>query len=150
MDDLKHKLTSTNTTLTWTALQLGQLQALLCSALAASGLNPDSICQFFAVLYTLSIAAPTATACTYAAQSAAINHLVAMVSVILSKQDSADAADSASHKWQEWQKLSSAIGFLPTYLPVLLTPASKAALIQLEAASAARHIAVIRLEVQCQ
>jgi len=114
-----------NSTLTWAALQLPQLQTLLSTELSASGLNPGSTSRLLAVLYTLSVAAPGVVAGTLAAQCPAINSIVAMVSLAL-VQVTASAADSAGQKWREWQNLASAIGLDSVYLPAVLSPASKA------------------------
>ncbi|DBA90335.1 TPA: hypothetical protein ACH3X1_003618 [Trebouxia sp. C0004] len=134
----------TYSTLTWAALQLPQLQTLLSTELSASALNPGSTSHLLAVLYTLSVAAPDVVAGTLAAQCPAINRIIATVSVV---QVTASAAESAGQKWREWQNLASAIGLDSVYLPAVLSPASKAILIQLHAAAASQPPAVVRLQV---
>ena len=143
MDSLDLALDSSDTSLTWTALQLGQLQVFLSNALVALGAKPGSISDLLAVLYALYIAAPNAVA----TKISAINRIIAVVSIVLNKQELSSAADAAHVKSQEWQDLRSAVGFHPVYLPAVLAPASKAVLIQLEAAAACQHTAVIRLQV---
>ena len=138
--------TSSRTT-TCTAPQHEKLHSILSDALVLSHLNPDTISHFLAVLYMLFIAAPTAVASALAIHTAAVNHFVTVVSVIVNKQDSTNAADSAPWRWQQWQQLASAIGLTPCYLPILLSPASKAILIQLEAAAAAQHVPTVRVQV---
>ncbi len=145
LDSLDLQLASkNNSTLTWAALQLPQLQTLLSTELSASGLNPGSTSCLLAVLYTLSVAAPDVVAGTLAAQCPAINRIIAMVSVV---QVTASAADSAGQKWREWQSLASAIGLDFVYLAAVLSPVSKAILIQLHAAAVAQPPAVFRLQV---
>ena len=145
LDGLDLQLASmNNSTLTWAALQLPQLQTSLSTELSASGPNPGSTSRLLAVLYTLSVAAPNAVAGTLAAQCPAINRIIAMVSVV---QVTASAADSAGQKWQEWQNLASAIGLDSVYLPAVLSPASKAILIQLHAAAVSQPPAVVRMQV---
>ncbi len=147
LDSLDLQLASkNNSTLAWAALQLPQLQTLLSTELSASGLNPGSTSRLLAVLYTLSVAAPGVVAGTLAAQCPAINSIVAMVSLAL-VQVTASAADSAGQKWREWQNLASAIGLDSVYLPAVLSPASKATLIQLHAAFVSQPPAVVRLQV---
>ncbi len=145
LDSLDLQLASkNNSTLTWAALQLPQLQASLSTELSATGLNPGSTSCLLAVLYTLSVAGPNAAAGTLAAQCPAINRIIAMVSVV---QVTASAADSAGQKWREWQNLASAIGLDAVYLPAVLSPASKAILIQLHAAAVFQPPAVFRIQV---
>ncbi len=148
LDSLHLQLASNNnSTLTWTALKLPQLQTLLSTELSALGLNPGSTSCLLAVLYTLSVAAPDAAAGSLAAQCPAINGIIAMVSVV---QVTASAADSAGQKWREWQNLASAIGLDSVYLPAVLNSASKATLIQLHAAAVSQPPAVFRLQVLTQ
>ncbi len=145
LDSLDLQLASkNNSTLTWAALQLTQLRTSLSTELSASGLNPGSTSHLLAVLYTLSVAAPDVVAGVLAAQCPAINRIVAMVSVV---QVTASAADCAGQKWHEWQNLASAIGMDSVYLPAVLSPASKAILIQLHAAAVSQPPAVFRLQV---
>ncbi|DBB05828.1 TPA: hypothetical protein ACH3X3_009841 [Trebouxia sp. C0006] len=145
LDSLDLQLASkNNSTLTWAALQLTQLRASLSTELSASGLNPGSTSHLLAVLYTLSVAAPDVVAGILAAQCPAINRIVAMVSVV---QVTASAADCAGQKWHEWQNLASAIGMDSVYLPAVLSPASKAILIQLHAAAVSQPPAVFRLQI---
>ena len=71
-----------------------------------------------------------------------------MLSALRNKPGSASAAASAEQQWREWKEFCSAIGLHHTYLPVVLNPAAKAVLIQLEAAAAAGHPAVQRMKVR--
>lgn len=128
--------------LTWPALQLVQLQAFICASLSIA-VTPDTISHLLAVLYTLAIAAPTAVAGTIATHSSAITRLIAALSVILSNQDSTCAAQI----WSQWQQLADAVGLTPCYLPVVLIPASKAVLFQLEAAAKSAAVHTVRLQV---
>ena len=145
MDSLDLQLASkNNSTLTWAALQLPQLQTLLSAELSASGLNPGSTSCLLAVLYTLSVAASDVLAGTLAAHCPAINRIIAMASVV---PVTASAADSAGQKWREWQNLATAIGLDSVYLPAVLSPVSKAMLIQLYAAAVSQPPAVVRLQV---
>lgn len=145
LDSLDLQLASkNNSTLTWAALQLPQLQTLLSTELSASGLNPGSTSRLLAVLYTLAAAAPEVVAGVLAAQCPIINRIIAMVSVV---QVTASAADCAGQKWREWQNLASAMGLDSLYLPAVLSPASKAILIQLHAAAVSQPPAVFRLQV---
>lgn len=134
--------TASNAALTWPALQLVQLQAFICNSLRTAD-TPDTIRQLLAVLYTLALAAPTTVAGTIATHSPAIARLIAVLSVILSSQDSSCAAQS----WSQWQQLASAVGLTPCHLPVILNPASKTVLFQLEAAAQSASVPTVRLQV---
>ena len=134
--------TASSAALTWPALQLVQLQAFICTSLTTAD-TPDTISHLLAVLYTLAIAAPTAVAGTIGTHSSAITRLIAALSVIVGNQNSTCAA----HSWSQWQRLADAVGLTPCYLPVVLTPASKAVLFQLEAAAKSAAVHTIRLQV---
>lgn len=134
--------TASDAALTWPALQLVQLQAFICNSLTTAD-TPDTIRHLLAVLYTLALIAPTAVASTIATHSPAIARLIAVLSVILSNQDSVCGAQS----WSQWQQLADAIGLNPCHLPVVLTPASKAVLFQLEAAAQSASVHNVRLQV---
>lgn len=134
--------TASDAALNWPALQLVQLQAFICKSLSIAD-TPDAIQHLLAVLYTLALAAPTAVAGIIATQSRAITRLIAVLSVILSNQDSSCAAQS----WSQWQQLASALGLTPCHLPVILNPASKAVLFQLEAAAKSASLQNVRLQV---
>lgn len=134
--------TASSAAFTWPALQLVQLQAFICRSLTTAD-TPDTISHLLAVLYTLAVAAPTAVAGTTATLSSAISRLIAALSVILSNQDSTCAVQS----WSQWQQLGDAVGLTPCYLPVVLAPASKAVLFQLEAAAKSASVRAVRLQV---
>ena len=141
VDSLHQQLAASNAALTWPALQLVQLQAFVCKNLTA-GDTPETISNLLAVLYTVAIAAPAAVAGTVVTHSPAITRLTGLLSVILGNQD----ATSAVQSWQQWQQLADAVGFHPCYFPVVLTPASKAVLLQLEAAAKSASVRTVRLQ----
>ena len=144
MDGLDQQLADNKAALSWSTLQLAQLQIVIHKSLSHSN-SPDSMSHLSAVVYTLIIAAPTAVASTVLMHSAAITRLVAMVSVIVSKQGAANAAQ----RWSQWQQLAHTIGFPPCYLPAVLSPAAKAVLLQLEAAANATPVGSFKLQVDC-
>lgn len=142
IDSLDQQLAANNAALTWPALQLVQLQAFICKNLTA-GDAPETVSNLLAVLYTLALAAPTAVAGTVVTHSPAINRLTGILSIVLSNQDVTGAAES----WRQWQQLADAVGFHPRYSSVVLTPASKAVLLQLEAAAKSASVRTVRLQV---
>lgn len=142
INSLDQQLAANNAALTWPALQLVQLQAFICVSLTA-GDTSDTISHLLAVLYTLASAAPAAVAGTIMTYSPAINRLMGILSVILSNHDSTSAAQS----WGQWQQLAAAVGFTSSYFPVVLTPASKALLLHLEAAANSASVRTLRLQV---
>lgn len=142
IDSLDQQLAANSAALTWPALQLVQLQAFICKHLTA-GDAPQTISNLLAVLYTLAVAAPTAVAGTVVTHSPAINRLTGILSVVLGNQDVTSAAQS----WRQWQQLADAVGFTLGYFPVVLTPASKAVLLQLEAAAKSASVHAVRLQV---
>ncbi|KAL0042458.1 hypothetical protein WJX79_000246 [Trebouxia sp. C0005] len=77
----------------------------------------------------------------------AINRIIAKVSAA-PVQMTVSAAQSADQKWREWQNLASAVGLDFVYLPAVLSPASKAILIQLHAAAVSQPPAIVGLQVR--
>lgn len=144
MDSLDQQLADNKAAMSWSTLQLSQLQTVICKSLTYSN-SSDSIEHLLAVMYTLTVAAPTAVVSAIPVHSTAITRLVAMVSVVVSKQGSA----SAAHSWSQWLQLACAIGFPLLYLPAVLSPAAKAVLLQLEAAANAKHVSRLKLQVDC-
>ena len=130
-----------NAAITWLAGPL-PMRAIINSSISQSAAT-HSASKLLAVLYTLIVAAPAAVTRKMARCSPAVNRLVATLSILLSKQDIHDAAQL----WFQWQHLTDAISLPLCYLPAVLTPASKAILLQLEAAARSKSVSTVKLQV---
>ena len=131
-----------NAAVTWSTAQLLHLGAIIDSAISQSAAI-HSASNLLAVLFLLSIAAPASVTRNLARCSPAVNSFVATLSILLSKQ----GVHSAAQLWFQWQHLTAAIGLPLCYLPAVLTPASKAILLQLEAASRSESVSTVKLQV---
>lgn len=123
-----------------------KLSQLLCNALCSSNKTSDSaqtVANYVAVAYALRTAAGTDTTPGLFKHAESVNQLIALLALLLSLDS---ISQHAPQVLQDWQFLLACVGLSPCHVCILLSPASKATFVRLEAA--AKHpVSALRLQV---
>ena len=92
-----------------------------------------------AVLYCFAVAAPAHLQPSLSSRSVSVNQLISSLALLLSSKN---ISIDSSQVWQDWQLLLGAVGLHSCHICPLLTPASKAIILCLQAAASSPVLSI--------